>query len=30
MRPSGATRGLWRIPDGKVEERFVVVFEAPM
>jgi hypothetical protein len=29
MRTSGAIRGKWRIPDGKVRERFIVMFEAP-
>jgi hypothetical protein len=29
MRPGGATRGKWRIPDGKVGERSVVMFGAP-
>jgi hypothetical protein len=24
-----ATRGKWRIPDGKVGERFIVMFGAP-
>jgi hypothetical protein len=28
MRPGGATRGKWRIPDGKVRERSVVMFRA--
>jgi hypothetical protein len=28
MRPSGAIRGNWRISDGKVRERPVVIFEA--
>jgi hypothetical protein len=28
MRPGGASRGLWRILDGKVRERHVVKFEA--
>jgi hypothetical protein len=28
MRPDGATRGKWRIPDGKVVKRFVVMFRA--
>jgi hypothetical protein len=28
MGPSGATREKWRIPDGKVGKRFVVMFEA--
>jgi hypothetical protein len=26
MRSGRAIRGKWRIPDGKVEERFVVMF----
>jgi hypothetical protein len=29
MRPNRATRGKWRIPDGKVRERFVFMFGAP-
>jgi hypothetical protein len=29
MRPSGATRGNWRIPYGKVWERSIVMFGAP-
>jgi hypothetical protein len=29
MRPGGATRGKWRIPDGKDGERSVVMFGAP-
>jgi hypothetical protein len=29
MRPGGATRGKWRIPDGKVGERYVFMFGAP-
>jgi hypothetical protein len=29
VRLGGATRGKWRIPDGKVGERFVVMFGAP-
>jgi hypothetical protein len=29
MRLSGATRGKWRILDGKVWERSVVMFGAP-
>jgi hypothetical protein len=29
MRPGGPTRGKWRIPDGKVGERFVIIYEAP-
>jgi hypothetical protein len=28
MRPGRATRRKWRIPDGKVGERYVVMFEA--
>jgi hypothetical protein len=28
VRPGGATRGKWRIPDGKVGERSVVMFRA--
>jgi hypothetical protein len=28
MRPGGATRGKWRIPDRKVGERYVVMFGA--
>jgi hypothetical protein len=28
MRLGGATRGMWRIPDGKVREGSVVMFEA--
>jgi uncharacterized protein YndB with AHSA1/START domain len=28
MRLGGANRGKWRIHDGKVGERFVVMFEA--
>jgi hypothetical protein len=28
MRPSGATRRKWRILDGKVRERYVVMFGA--
>ncbi len=30
MRPDGATRGKWRIPDVKVGERSGVIFGAPM
>jgi hypothetical protein len=26
LRPGGATRGKWIIPDGKVEKRSVVMF----
>jgi hypothetical protein len=26
MRSGGATKGKWRIPDGKVEERSIVIF----
>jgi hypothetical protein len=29
MRPGGATRGKWSIPDGKVRERSVIMFGAP-
>jgi hypothetical protein len=29
VRLGGATRGKWRIPNGKVGERFVVIFGAP-
>ena len=29
MRPGGATRGKWRIPDGKGGEWNVVMFGAP-
>jgi hypothetical protein len=29
MRPGGATREKWRIPDGKVGERSDVIFKAP-
>jgi hypothetical protein len=29
MRPGGATRGKWRIPDGNVGKRYVVMFGAP-
>jgi hypothetical protein len=29
MRPGGTLRGKWRIPDGKVEERSIVMFRAP-
>jgi hypothetical protein len=29
LRLGGATRGKWRILDGNVEERFVVMFRAP-
>jgi hypothetical protein len=29
IRPGGATRGKWRIPDGKVREKYVVIFRAP-
>jgi hypothetical protein len=29
MRPDGATKGKWRIPDGKGRERSVVMFRAP-
>jgi hypothetical protein len=29
MRLGGATRGKWRISDGKVRERFVVMFRTP-
>jgi hypothetical protein len=29
MRPGRAIREKWRIPDGKVEEKFVVMFGAP-
>jgi hypothetical protein len=29
MRPGEATRGKWRILDGKVEERSVIMFGAP-
>jgi hypothetical protein len=28
LSPGGEIRGKWRIPDGKVEERSVVMFEA--
>jgi hypothetical protein len=28
MRPGRAIRGKWRIPDGKVSERYVVMFGA--
>jgi hypothetical protein len=28
MRPGRATRGKWRIPDGKVREKSVVMFGA--
>jgi hypothetical protein len=28
MRPGGTIRGKWRIPDGKVVERSVVMFKA--
>jgi hypothetical protein len=28
MRPGGTTRAKWRIPDGKVRERSVVMFRA--
>jgi hypothetical protein len=28
IRPGGTTRGKWRIPDGKVEEKYVVMFGA--
>jgi hypothetical protein len=29
MRLRGATRGEWRILDGKSEERYVIMFKAP-
>jgi hypothetical protein len=29
LRPKGANRGKWRILDGKVRERSVVMFGAP-
>jgi hypothetical protein len=29
VRPSGATSGKWRIPDGKVGERSGIIFGAP-
>jgi hypothetical protein len=29
VRLGGATIGKWRIPDGKVGERYVVIFGAP-
>jgi hypothetical protein len=29
MRSGRATRRKWRIPDGKVEERSIVMFRAP-
>jgi hypothetical protein len=29
IRPGGATRGKWRIRDGKVGEKYVVIFRAP-
>jgi hypothetical protein len=29
MKPSGAIKGKWRIPYEKVEERSVIMFEAP-
>jgi hypothetical protein len=29
MRSGGATKGKWRIPDGKVGERSVAMFGAP-
>jgi hypothetical protein len=29
MRPNRATRGKWRIPDGKVGERYGVILGAP-
>jgi hypothetical protein len=29
MRPGGATKGKWSIPDGKVRERSVIMFGAP-
>jgi hypothetical protein len=29
MIPDGATRRKWRILDGKVGERYVVIFKAP-
>jgi hypothetical protein len=28
MRPGGATRGKWRIPDGKIKVTSVVIFKA--
>jgi hypothetical protein len=28
MRPGGAIRGKWRIPDGKISERKVFMFKA--
>jgi hypothetical protein len=28
MRPGATTRGKWRIPDGKVGERSIVMFGA--
>jgi hypothetical protein len=28
MRPGGAIRRKWRIPDGKVRKRYVVMFGA--
>jgi hypothetical protein len=28
MRPGRATKGKWRIPDGKVGERSIVMFKA--
>jgi hypothetical protein len=30
MRPDRTTRGKWRIPNGKVGERSVVMFGVPM
>jgi hypothetical protein len=29
MKPREAIREKWRIPDGKVGERYVVIFRAP-
>jgi hypothetical protein len=29
MRSDGATRGEWRVPDGKVGERSIFMFGAP-
>jgi hypothetical protein len=29
MRPGGATRGKWRVQDGKVRERSTVMFGSP-
>jgi hypothetical protein len=29
MKSGGAIKGKWRIPDEKVEERSIIMFEAP-